>query len=81
MDAFTYVESDGCKGGNNVVSLLWKYIVENDIRLNGTRKKLTFTCDNCTGQNKNKIIFKFCLYLVEMEIYKEVEIIYKMETW
>ena len=68
MDAFTYNESDGRKGGNNVVSLLWKYMCDHNINISNPGKKLCLVCDNCSGQNKNRMVIKFFLFIVEIYI-------------
>jgi len=68
MNAYVYDESNGRKGGNNVVSLLWKYICDNKLNIGKTRPKLSLVCDNCSGQNKNRMVMKFCLLLVEKKL-------------
>ena len=51
MNAYTYHEGEGDKGGNNVVSLLWKYLKNMNGWEYGTEnvpgKKLTLVFDNC----------------------------------
>ena len=37
-------------------------------------KKLTLCFDNCLGQNKNKMVIRLGLWLVDMGIYESVEI-------
>ena len=70
MNAYTYHEGSGSKGGNNVVSLIWKYLCdEGTVQLSksvGPGKKLTMVFDNCPGQNKNKFVLRFADFLVEM---------------
>ncbi len=41
-----------------------------------SRKKCTFVMDNCCGQNKNNMVIRFGMYLVEMKIYKKVEFVF-----
>ena len=44
------------KGGNNVASLIFKYLKENGILIlaetEGTGKRLSLIFDNCAGQNQ-----------------------------
>ena len=70
------------KGGNNVASLLYKNLeVEGIIKEwedsgNTPGKRLSLCFDNCPGQNKNKMVIRFGLWLVDMGIYETVEIIF-----
>ncbi len=41
-----------------------------------TRDLLYIVMDNCCGQNKNNMVMRFGMYLVEMNIYKKVEFIF-----
>ena len=66
------------KGGDNVVSLIWKHLCTKNI-LNDWKesnvlpgRKLTLCFDNCDGQNKNKMVMKFACYIVERGIYQAV---------
>ncbi len=85
--SYIYHEGEGKKGGDNVVSLLWKYL--NDISVininfnkcknrcfrgdnTDTHDLLSIVMDNCCGQNKNKMVMRFGMYLFEMNIYKKV---------
>jgi hypothetical protein len=54
---YVYDEQNGCKGADNVCSLLFHYFC----RL--PYKPLVLICDNCPGQNKNKTLVRF-LYIV-----------------
>ena len=80
LNSYIYTEAEGKKGGNNVVSLLSntlqkKGVFEDAERL-GPGKALTMVFDNCGGQNKNRIVLRYTLYLVEKRIYKSVEIVF-----
>jgi hypothetical protein len=39
-------------------------------------KQLSITMDNCNGQNKNKYVLCLALYLVELNYFKVVELIF-----
>jgi hypothetical protein len=45
------------------------------IRKGNPRKKLTIAMDNCLGQNKNNVVLRLALYLVEMHYFKTVEFV------
>jgi hypothetical protein len=56
LSAYIYHEGEGKKGGNNVASLIWKYLDEEGYinRENRSpRKELNIVMDNCSGQNRN----------------------------
>ena len=82
LNAYVYDESEGKKGGNNVASLLYKNLevegIIKDWKDSGKKpgKRLTLCFDNCPGQNKNKMVIRFGLWLVDMGIYDTVEIIF-----
>jgi hypothetical protein len=44
-----------------------------------TGKSLTIIMDNCTGQNKNRMVLRLPLYLVEMKYFLEVTIMFYMK--
>lgn len=56
---FTWDESEGKRGSNEIATILKKYIDIVDER--GTIKHLILYSDSCPGQNKNKIILS-CLH-------------------
>lgn len=68
------------KGGNNVASLIFKYLKENGIlnlaETEGTGKRQPLIITNCAGQNKNRMVMRFGQYLVDRGIFKEVETIF-----
>jgi hypothetical protein len=43
---------------------------------NPPSKKLTFVFDNCSGQNKNGMVLKLVVYLVEMDFFEEVQFVF-----
>ena len=80
LNAYIYLEGEGKKGGNNVASLLHKEFTSQgwlDLdRSQGPRAELSIIVDNCAGQNKNKMVLRYALILVELGYYKEVNIIF-----
>jgi hypothetical protein len=72
------LEGGGRKGGNNVASLLHKEFMSQGWldRSKGPRAELSIIVDNCAGQNKNKMVLRYALILVELGYYKEVNIIF-----
>ena len=80
LDAYIYTEAEGKKGGNNVVSLLHKSLekkgVFTEAANKGAGKRLTMVFDNCGGQNKNRMVLRYAMYLVEKGIYNIVELVF-----
>jgi hypothetical protein len=76
--AFIYHEGEGKKGGNNVASLIWRYLDENAYinRGRGPRKELNVVMDNCGGQNKNRYVLRLAPLFVELRYYRRVNIIF-----
>lgn len=58
---YTYPETVGKKGSNEVISFLYDFVF-NVLPKNVT--KLAIFCDSAGGQNKNQSVFKFIHYLV-----------------
>ncbi|KAF2887733.1 hypothetical protein ILUMI_18440 [Ignelater luminosus] len=56
QNGFCYIcgEKDGKRGVNEICSNLYQYLVKVDDE--GQFKSVSFFCDNCPGQNKNKIM-------------------------
>jgi hypothetical protein len=61
---YVYGEDEGDKGGNNVGSLIMKFLEEGGLLDGLKRKKFNIIMDNCSGQNKNRHILRLALYLV-----------------
>jgi hypothetical protein len=73
MVAYCYEEYEGGKGGNNVASLLMLHLHDkNLLNSNDPIGVLNIVMDNCSGQNKNKMVLRLANYLVEMGYFKEV---------
>ena len=76
MNAYIWQEFEGERGANNIASCLMK-----DLQLRGlfsqpNHGKLTYIADNCGGQNKNKIVIRFLMWLVENKIFPVVRIFF-----
>lgn len=67
LDAYLYFEHQGGKGGNCVVSLVNKFLKENNLlNKDDPIGEMTFSFDNCAGQNKNRMVLGYFAWLVEM---------------
>jgi hypothetical protein len=75
--AHLYTEGQGQKGGNNVASLIMKTLRHMDI-LNEDEagRELSIVMDNCGGQNKNRMVLRMSLYLVEVGYFRTVNLIF-----
>ena len=82
LHAHVYDEGEAKKGGNNVTSLLYKELKELGIfkawQDSGKKpgKRLTLCFDNCAGQNKNRMVLRFGLWLVDLGMFELVEIMF-----
>ena len=77
MVCYVYHEGEGGKGPNEVASLLSNYI-ETYILCDPQIKKLKIFADNCAGQNKNHVIMRFIMALVEIGKLDSVELLYPL---
>ena len=75
MVSYVYHEGEGGKGPNEVASHLSKCI-ETYILCDPHIKKLKIFADNCAGQNKNHVIVRFIMVLVEVSKFDSVELFY-----
>lgn len=84
LHAFCYHEGEGQKGGNNVVSMLDYYLRrKHNVPAIAPMSKtevwgdhIVFVCDNCGGQNKNRMVIRYLLYLAESRKFKKVSLIF-----
>lgn len=58
---YTWLETEAKKGGNEVATCLERF-VKFEMGRNPDTKEIILWADNCFGQNKNKIVFSFCLW-------------------
>ena len=76
MNAYIWREFEGDRGANNIASCLFKDLKRRGW-LNGPNfGELTYIADNCGGQNKNKIVVRFLMWLVESNIFPRVRIFF-----
>jgi hypothetical protein len=75
--AHLYSEGQGQKGGNNVASLIIKTLKHISI-LNEDEagRELSIVMDNCGGQNKNRMVLRLALYLVEVGFFETVNLLF-----
>ena len=76
LTSYVYQESEGKKGGNNTSSLLIHYLKEKIIRESNPYEELNVIMDNCTGQNKNRMMIKAGCFLVEQGWFGVVNLIF-----
>ena len=75
--AHLYSEGQGQKGGNNVASLIMKTLAHiNILNEDEAGRELSIVMDNCGGQNKNCMVLRLGLYLVEVGYFKTVNLIF-----
>jgi len=77
LHAHVYHEGQMGKGGNQVASLLMKTLKHMELlRENETGNELNIVMDNCGGQNKNRMVLRLALLLVEAGYFKAVNMIF-----
>jgi hypothetical protein len=80
LHAFVYDEGDGGKkGGGNVASLILKLLRLPEIDLMEKEEaggELNFILDNCSGQNKNRMVLRLANLLVESGVLKKVNFLF-----
>jgi hypothetical protein len=80
--AHVYLEDTGKKGGDNVASMLWKQLIlkgliPQDHSIPATAaKEINLVFDNCGGQNKNNMVLRMLLFLVNRCICKTARAIF-----
>ena len=57
LHANMYTEAEGGKGGNLVASMIMRYLFDRGLLDGQQRYKLTIIMDNCSGQNKNCLLY------------------------
>jgi hypothetical protein len=72
-----YHEGQGQKGGNNVASLLLKVLKQiGAFKEDEFGGPLTIVMDNCGGQNKNRMVLRTALFLVECGYFSSVLLLF-----
>ena len=80
MNAPIYFEGEAKKGANNVVSMLLMNLYTEGVMgpevKEGPVKELNFVFDNCGGQNKNRVVLRWLLWLVQLGVAKTARAIF-----
>ena len=84
MNTYIWEEADANRGADNIVSCLYLDLVRRGV-INAEEeasqqrrplKHLAIGADNCSGQNKNKAVIKFCCWLVEANYVTKVTLLF-----
>ncbi len=65
--AYMFLEGESKKGANSVVSFIQHRLDRDKLGPNNTVKELNLVFDNCAGQNKNKTVMRYLLWVVAMK--------------
>jgi hypothetical protein len=58
----------GKKGGNTVASAIWEFLNIKGLWNGHTAAEINLVFNNCTGQNKNRMVTRMLFYLVKLKI-------------
>ena len=73
---FFYIGGEGMKGSNLTCAAMM-YTIQSYLRDRGRLpSKLYVQMDNCAGDNKNHVVFGFLAHLVQLGVFKQVEVMY-----
>jgi hypothetical protein len=76
LTAYVYYEGDAKKGGNQVASMMMLDLQRRGyLNVNDPLQELHYNFDNCSGQNKNKMVLRQLLKIVHMGYAKTVDAI------
>ena len=76
MNAYVWPEYEGDRGANNICSCLLKDFKHRGWLNRQNYGDLTIIADNCGGQNKNKHVVRFLMWLVEMGFFPQVRLFF-----
>jgi len=76
MNAYIWQEFEGDRGANNIASCLLMDLKKRGWLSSPNYCELTYIADNCGGQNKNKVVIRFLMWLVENKIFPQVKIFF-----
>mgnify|MGYP005848044159 CR=1 FL=1 len=83
LACYVYHEGEGKKGGNNVASMLFAELKRQKLISDDTNasvlhkaKEINIVFDNCSGQNKNRMVLRFILWLVAKGVCKVARAIF-----
>ena len=75
LTAYNYTEDYAKKGGNNVASMLWIHLCSKKLLPNPTTdfahkpiKEINLVFDNCSGQNKNRMVLRLLFFMVKLKM-------------
>ncbi|KAL4104361.1 hypothetical protein QTP88_019662 [Uroleucon formosanum] len=69
--AYLWGETTGARGCNEIVTCLYKYLL--DLEEKRIYKSVSFFCDSCSGQNKNRAMLTM-IHCIHFEFMEEVKI-------
>ena len=79
MNVYIWEEGTADRGADNIISCLYHDLVSRNIIVESVDtplKHLVIAADNCSGQNKNKAMLMFCMWLVEAGYVDEVTLLF-----
>ena len=76
MRCYTWLEGEADRGANNICSCLLKDFKSRGFLDQENYGSLTIIADNCGGQNKNKHVVRFLMWLVEMHYFPEINLFF-----
>ena len=76
MNAYIWREFEGDRGANNIASCLLMDLKRRGWLGRPNFGELTYIADNCGGQNKNKVVIRFLMWLVECNLFPRVRIFF-----
>jgi hypothetical protein len=63
-----FTEGEGKKGGNSVASMIWKELQIQGLLNGKCAHEINLVFDNCTGQNKNRMVMRLLFFLVKLKV-------------
>ena len=76
MNAYIWREFEGDRGANNIASCLLLDLKGRGWFNTPNYSDLTYIADNCGGQNKNKVVVRLLMWLVENRVFPRVRIFF-----
>ena len=79
MNTYIWEEAAANRGADNIISCLYLDLVRNGVIASAglpLMHLVLVVADNCSGQNKNKTMIKFCAWLVEAGWIKKVTLLF-----
>jgi len=76
MNAYIWREDQGDRGANNIASCLLMDLKRRGWFNSPNFSELTYIADNCGGQNKNKIVVRFLMWLVEIKLFPRIRLLF-----